>query len=177
MEPVTSESLMEFLARLGKNAPDGTNFYLLGGSALSILGNPRKTLDIDYLAELSLENQPAFEKLVEQIANQLDLDVEEVSIAEFVPLPPNALARRRFIARFGNLDVFVYDLYTIALSKLARGFESDLEDLLFMLQSGLIDLSELDRFFQAVLPDVAKVDIDRREFNLYFNEVKKRFQK
>ena len=38
--------------------------------------------------------------------------------------------------------VYIFDLYTIALSKIARGFESDLEDVMFMIQTG-VDSSSL----------------------------------
>jgi hypothetical protein len=175
LEPVTSASLTEFLTRLGERSPEKTVFYILGGSALSLLGNPRKTLDIDYTTDLKDHVRKDFERLVEQVASQLRLDVEAVPIAEFVPLPPDAVARRRYIGRFGNLDVYVFDLYTIALSKIARGFESDIEDVLFVLREGLISLPELERHFAAVYPKVPQADIDQREFEDYFYEVKKRF--
>jgi hypothetical protein len=175
LEPVTSAALIEFLSRLGEHSPRDTVFYILGGSALSILGNPRQTLDIDYTTELQGENQEAFSRLVDQMAAQLHLDVEAVPIEEFVPLPPGASARRRYIGSYGNLEVYVFDLYTIALSKISRGFESDLEDVLFLLRQGLIDLSELQSHFFAILPDAPKADIDPREFKAYFEEVKKQF--
>jgi hypothetical protein len=47
MEPVTSEVLHEFFQRLSERYPGGGEFYLLGGSALCLLGNPRETLDVD----------------------------------------------------------------------------------------------------------------------------------
>jgi hypothetical protein len=45
MEPVTSAALKTFLQRLGELYPNPAEFYLLGGSALCLLGNPRETLD------------------------------------------------------------------------------------------------------------------------------------
>ena len=52
MEPVTSIALQQFLQRLGEQIPAKSagqadhpaKFYLLGGSALSLLGSPRETL-------------------------------------------------------------------------------------------------------------------------------------
>jgi hypothetical protein len=152
-------------------------FYLLGGSALCVLGNPRQTIDIDYTTDLLGENQKLFKELVDQVADQLQLDVEAVPISEFIPLPPNSNSRRRFIAQYGNLEVYVFDRYSIALSKVARGFESDLEDVLFLLRVGLIDVSELEQNFIAILKGADKVDIDQREFQQYLNEVLKRFKK
>jgi len=52
MEPVTSEVVFRFLQQLGENYPNKLTFYLLGGSALCLLGSPRETLDIDYTIEL-----------------------------------------------------------------------------------------------------------------------------
>jgi hypothetical protein len=110
------------------------------------------------------------------VARELQLDVESVPIAEFIPLPPDAASRSRFIADYGNLEVHLFDLYTIALSKIARGFETDFEDILFMLQQSLIDLPKLERHYQAVLPDVSQADIDPQEFKQNFDWVKQRFR-
>ena len=104
----------------------------------------------------------------------MQLDLEEVPLGEFVPLPPEAEQRRRFVGRFGQLDVYIFDPYSMALSKIARGFESDLDDVMFMLGRDLIEFSELERYFQAVLPKAAKLDIDLREFRQYFEEIRRR---
>ena len=109
-----------------------------------------------------------------QLAAQYRLDIEPVAIAEFVPLPPGAEARRRFIGRFGQVDVYVYDLYTIALSKIARGFETDMEDVIFLIKSNLIDLAELQKRFQAVLPRAAQADIIPNELQQYFQDLMRR---
>jgi hypothetical protein len=97
-----------------------------------------------------------------------------VPLAEFLPLPPLAHQRRRLVGRYGQLQVYIFDLYSIALSKIARGFESDLEDVTFMLRNGLIEYEELEHHFQAVLPEAAKFDIDPREFRAYFAEIRRR---
>ena len=46
-----------------------------------------------------------------------------------------------------------------------------MEDVIFMLHSGVIELGELERHFQTILPQVAKFDIDPREFRAYFAEI------
>ncbi len=45
-----------------------------------------------------------------ELAAQYRLDIEAVPIAEFVPLPPGSETRRRIVGRFGQIDVYVYDL-------------------------------------------------------------------
>jgi len=174
MEPVTPHTLNEFLKRLGERYSNPTNLYLLGGSALLLLGNLRQTLDIDYTTDLNPQQQQMLETIMNELAADYRLDVESVPIAEFVPLPPGAETRRRFISRFGQVDVFVYDLYTIALSKIARGFESDMDDVIFLVNSNLIDLSELQNHFQAVLPRAAQADIIPSEFQQYFQDLLRR---
>lgn len=46
------EDIRHFLRDLGKIYKKSARLYLLGGSALSVLGHPRRTLDIDLAAEL-----------------------------------------------------------------------------------------------------------------------------
>jgi hypothetical protein len=41
------------------------------------------------------------------------------------------------------MDVDVYELYPMALSKIARGLDTDMEDVTFLVESNLIDLAEL----------------------------------
>ncbi len=174
MEPVTPYTLTEFLTRLGERYANPATLYLLGGSALLLLGNPRQTLDIDYTTDLNPQKQQALETIMNELAAQYRLDIEAVPIAEFVPLPPGAETRRRFIGRFSQVDVYVYDLYTIALSKIARGFDTDLDDVIFLIKSNLIDLTELQKHFQTVLPQASKVDIIPSEFQQYFQDLLRR---
>lgn len=174
MEPVTQQSLTEFLTRLGERYSDQATLYLLGGSALLLLGNLRQTLDIDYTTDLKPQQQQALETIMNELAAQYRLDIEAVPIAEFVPLPPGAETRRHFIGRFGKIEVYVYDLYTIALSKIARGFDTDMDDVVFLVKSNLIDLPELQRHFQTILPRASQADIIPSEFQRYFQDLLRR---
>jgi hypothetical protein len=171
MEPVTSTALETFLRRLGERIQQPVTLYLLGGSALRLLGSPRETLDVDYSLE---PGAPEVEKTLNALAKELKLDLEAVPLAQFVPLPPAAEQRRRFIGRYGQVEVYIFDLYSIALSKIARGFESDLEDVQFLLAQGLIAWPDLEAFFQAILPEVRRADIDPQEFQAYFDELRRR---
>ena len=171
MEPVTSLALEQFLQKLGSRAARPIAFYLLGGSALCLLGSPRETLDVDYSLDPA---SPDVEKLIAQLADESKLDLEFVPLAEFIPLPPESEQRHRFVGRYEQMDVFIFDLYSIALSKIARGFESDIEDVLFLLAKDLIDFKELERLFLLILPDADRSDILPSEFKAYFEEVRKR---
>ena len=68
------------------------------------------------------------------------------------------------------------DLYSIALSKIARGFESDLEDVEFMLKENLISWEELEADYQSILPEAHNADINPKEFKIYFATLKQRIK-
>jgi Nucleotidyltransferase of unknown function (DUF6036) len=176
MEPVTLDILRAFLQRLGERFAEGGSLYLLGGSALALLGNPRTTVDIDYTFEAEPGSDEPFEATVAKLAEEMHLDVEAVPIGEFVPLPPRARERRRPVGRYGQLDVYIFDPYSIALSKIARGFEADLEDVTFMLREDLIEFEELQQHFESILPDAPKADIIPSEFRDYFEEIRRRWR-
>ncbi len=85
MEPVTSLALEAFLQKLGERMPKPARLYLLGGSALCLLGSPRETLDVDYSLETGAQG---IEKIINALATELKMDLEAVPLAEFIPLPP-----------------------------------------------------------------------------------------
>ena len=174
MEPVTAVNLKSFLQRLGERYPGPATVYLLGGSALCLLGSPRATLDVDYTFEVAPEDAARFQAALTELGAELRLDLEDVPLDEFVPLPPGARERRRTVGRFGQLDVYIFDLYSIALSKIARGFEADLEDVVFLLRERLVEFGELERYFEQILPHAPKTDIGPQEFRAYFEEVRRR---
>ena len=177
MEPVTEANLRAFLEHLGEQYQGSATLYLLGGSALCLLGSLRVTVDVDYWYDVSSEEEAGFKAAVEILAGEMHLDAEDVSLDEFVPLPIGAYERRQLVGRFGDVEVYIFDLYTIALSKIARGFEADLEDVIFLLQGGLIEFAELEQIFKQVLPQASQVDIIPQEFEDYFAELRRRMRK
>jgi len=64
------------------------------------------------------------------------------------------------IDTFGNLEVFVADPYSIALSKLDRGFDTDLGDIVFLIRSGRIDFDRFEQILQEALPHARKFDFN-----------------
>ena len=174
MESVTEAKLRSLLQRLSERYTGPGSLYLLGGCALCLLGSPRETQDIDYSAEVDSESMERFETVLAELAAEMHLDLEPVPLGEFIPLPPQAYERRKFVGRYGQLDVYIFDLYSIALSKIARGFEADLEDVTFMLQRGFVDFQVLESHFNAILPGVLDFDIAPSEFRTYFEEIRRR---
>lgn len=141
-----------------------------------MLGNPRTTADVDYMFEGEAGSLEQFQATVGELAAEMNLDVEVVPLDEFIPLPPQAWKRRRLVGRYGRLDVYLFDLYSIALSKIARGFEADLEDVMFLLRESLIKFEELEVHFDSILPHASTADIVPTEFRSYFEEVRRRIR-
>jgi hypothetical protein len=52
-------------------------------------------------------------------------------------------------------DVFHFDLYSTALSKIERGTENDFADVLMLLQTGRLDGEMLQNCFREILPRYA----------------------
>lgn len=170
MGSLATDEIKAFLRRLGDRYPHPATLYLLGGSALCFLGNPRRTADIDYTAE---PMATALVTEIESLADEMRLELEAVPIEEFVPLPAGSADRHQWVGQFGELRVYVYDPYTIALSKLSRGFEADLQDVLFLLRKQVIVLDELTRYVEVALPQAWDFDINPADLRLYFDEVKR----
>ena len=132
---LTIADIETFLRRLGDRYPHPTTLYLLGGSALCLLGSPRRTLDIDYFGSDRPDPEDVLAATIRSVATELHIEIEGVPLDQFIPLPQDSDSRHRFIGRFGNLIVYVFDPYSIAISKLDRGFETDPHELLQHLAS------------------------------------------
>ena len=143
--------------------------YLIGGSALILLGATRETIDIDYLTESNGRN---IEKTIKELSSELRIDAEYVPLDEFIPLPEKSEERHRFMRRYGNVSVYIFDPYSIALSKLDRGFEADLEDIVFLIQRGLIFLPQLEQVVQESIPHARKFDMNTSKLQEHLQVVR-----
>jgi Nucleotidyltransferase of unknown function (DUF6036) len=142
MEPIDALQIRTFLAEVGKRYPQAAHLILLGGSALCLLGSSRPTLDIDYVGNDLRKNE--LQQLIDLVAQEMQIELEAVPIDEFVPVPADAQSRWLPVGRFGLIDVFIMDPYTMALSKLDRGFDTDIEDVRFLLHQKLITFEQLE---------------------------------
>jgi hypothetical protein len=106
-------------------------------------------------------------------ADALRAAVEEASPADVVPLPPGAAERARHVGRFGSVDAFLYDPCSVALSKLSRAREQDLEDVRALLRAGVIEGPELRRHFETIPPDYERraVHADPERFRAALDRV------
>jgi hypothetical protein len=154
MIDITAQALQDFLAKLGDCYRHSGRLYLVGGSSLILVAAKVSTLDIDLQFDIPEEHQAQFIRCLRELSRRHQLPVEQASPDQFIPLPQGYQNRHQFIGRYGSLDVFHFDFYSVALSKLSRGNEKDFADVIQMVTQKLIALSQLREQFQEVLPQV-----------------------
>lgn len=152
---VARDDIERFLQQFGRLSQQSGRLYLAGGAELvhgGLRGEGATTVDIDL--RLDVGDESAAETLIRQLMRQLGVNVELASPADFIPLPADWEARSPFVGRYGNTDVFYFDYYTLALSKIARGTSRDLSDVALLAQNGLIQRDELETAYQQILPQL-----------------------
>jgi hypothetical protein len=169
-----SDQIRAYLYTLGNRYTHPAQLYLLRGSALCLLGSPRPTLDIDYIGD-DLKKDDLQIKM-EEIAREMGLDVEAVPINSFIPVPSGGNKRSLHIGKFGKIDVYVFDPYSIALSKLERGFDIDFDDIVFLIKRGFVDLGKLEEIMNASLPRAREFDMNPNEVLVHLKALKGRLK-
>ena len=150
--------ILSILQKLGKRVPPNSRLVLIGGGALALLGSPRLTIDIDFVGD-DIHPTP-LHKTIMQTAKELKIHIEPVPLDRFIPLPKGSDGRLIRIGQYGNLEVFVADPYSIALSKLDRGLDTDFDDIVFLVKKNYVNMEEFERIVKDALPHARKYDFD-----------------
>ena len=127
-----------------------------------LLGWRASTIDIDirFFPELD-ELFRALPKLKED----LQVNVELASPAEFIPELPGWQDRSIFIERIGKTSFYHYDPYSQALAKIERGHSQDRADVQKLMESGLVDRKKLLDYFETIEPELYRYPaIDPKSF-------------
>ncbi len=164
--------IQSILNVLGQQVPPMSRLYLVGGGALVLLGSPRHTVDIDIVGDDISPSE--LHKTILQIAKEQKIFMEPVAIERFIPLPDGHAERAIFIGQFGNLEVFVADPYCIALSKLDRGFDTDFDDLVFLVRRNLVEVQKLEQMTEVALSRASEFDMNPKEVLAHLRELNKR---
>jgi len=170
---LTKSDIEAFLQRVGGRLSKHATVYLIGGSALLLLGNQRTTLDIDYVGTDYPLPTDMLATMIRNVAIEMTIEVEPVPIDEFIPLPEGFETRHDLIGHFGQLSVYLFDPYSIAISKLDRGFDFDLQDVHFLIDKGLITFGQLEQYAEDVLKRASIFDLDKKAFLEHLEEVRK----
>lgn len=93
---------------------------------------------------------------IQQLIQRMQINVEFASPADFMPLPSQWEMHAKYVGRYGLVDVFYFDFYSTALSKIARGNSRDIADVRLPVQQGIINLQELDAAYPEVLAQLGQ---------------------
>src|SRR6266478_10203129 len=148
-QKVTRAKLQQFMQALAAAARSPGKVYLTGGATALLLGFREQTIDVDI--KLDPEPAGAFEAIA-MLKNRLDLNVELASPDDFIPAAADWRERSRHIASIGRLQFFHYDFALQALSKLERGHEQDLADVMSLVRGGYVTAAELKTRFAQIEP-------------------------
>ena len=168
-EPVTRDRIERFLSELGKRYRGGGRLYLVGGTQMVFAGFRGQTEDIDYTVQLEGDHQE-FTAAVRSLIRELNMSVEPAGPGDFIPLPAGWEERSRFVGRYGRLDVYTFDPVSTALSKIERGSSRDVDDVLALLDRGIVSVPELQTAFEAILPrlETESLRVDEYDFRRKF---------
>jgi hypothetical protein len=150
------------MTALGAEAEDETTCYLTGGSTAVLVGWRDTTVDVDILLE------PESDRLLRGLAklkDELRINVELASPADFIPLPEGWRDRSPFVAREGRLVFRHFDPLSQALAKLERDHERDRVDVDALIEARLVERPRLRDSFDEIEPQLYRFPaIDPRRF-------------
>jgi hypothetical protein len=141
------------MGALGRDVRGEHTVYLVGGATAVLEGWRDSTIDID----IALPDRVAGDEVLRalpRIKDELELNVELASPADFVPVPEGWEGRSRSVGREGSVTFLHFDLYSQALAKLERGHDRDLEDVSAMLARGLVERERLRACFGEIEPEL-----------------------
>jgi hypothetical protein len=141
------QRIRDFARELGRAVAPGTRMYLTGGATAVLEEWRESTVDIDVRFE---PDSDAALARISELKETLSINVELASPLDFLPPLDGWQERARFRFREGNLEVFDFDPYSQALSKLERGFELDLDDVENIVNSGQVDPQKLLKLFEGI---------------------------
>jgi hypothetical protein len=160
--------IRSFMRGLGRSARTDATCYLAGGGTAVLLGWRASTIDVD--VKLVPEDD-ALLRAIQRLKNELSINVELASPAEFLPLAAGWEERSLYEDRVGRLTFRHFDLYAQALAKLERAHVRDLEDVAAMVERGFVDPERALSYFAEIEPQLYRFPaVDARAFRARVEE-------
>lgn len=142
-------------------ARDGECFFT-GGATAVLKGWRATTVDLDIAL---VPEQDELLRALPRIKDELQVNVELASPADFIPLPGGWRERGVSIAREGRLTFLHFDPYSQALAKLERALDRDLADVQALVAAQLVEPERLRELFEEIEPHLYRFPaIDPRAF-------------
>jgi hypothetical protein len=150
-ELADADRIRRFMKALGQGANAESACYLTGGATAVLFGWRASTIDVDM--KLVPESDQLL-RAIPRLKDELQINVELASPADFIPVPPGWEDRSVFIAREARLSFFHFDLYAQALSKVERAHAQDLGDVQEMVERGIVDPGRARSYFEGIEPEL-----------------------
>lgn len=172
---VSHENIEQFLHLLARQFPEPSNLYLTGNAIFAHLGlRPSTTNVLQLVVETTDEERMI--TLMQRCASSLHLNVEFSSPEDLIPIPWTWQDQAKYVGPYGYIDVFYFDFVSLALSKIAQGSQSDLNDVWLLVQQRLLSLHSLDDAYLEVQPRMGRKPYDHiqpEQFAEYYAQVRK----
>jgi hypothetical protein len=152
----------EFMQLLGHAADREADVYFTGGATAVLVGWRPTTIDVDIRIEPELDS---LLRAIPQIKDELRINVELASPAEFIPVPDGWKERSISIGREAKVSFHHFDPYAQALAKVERAHDRDLADVKALVGAGLVEPAQALDFFEEIEPELYRFPaIDRVAF-------------
>jgi hypothetical protein len=139
------------MSALSEETERETRLYFTGGASAVLFGWRAATIDVDMKIEPEADR---ILRAIPALKENLELNVELASPADFIPEVPGWAERSRFIGKQGRLSFFHYDFYSQALAKIERGHAQDRDDVQEMLRRGLVEPARALEYFDEIEPEL-----------------------
>ncbi len=168
-EIADADRIRRLMRALGAEADMETRVYFTGGATAVLLEWRRSTIDVDLRI---VPDSDRVLRALPRLKEDLRVNIELASPADFIPVPPGWEGRSLFIATEGKVTFSHFDLYAQALAKVERSHAQDLDDVRAMIRMGLIDRRHALEYFQQVEPELYRYPaVDPRSFGKTVEEV------
>ena len=152
---VDRATIETFLTRLGAEFSRPGRLYLIGETTQVYEGWRERTPRLVFAVEAAPEDREHFDEILRQLLEllaQMEIEAFEEAPGDVIPLPAGHAARARSAGRFGALEVYHFDPYSVAFRLIARGDEPDYHAILAFLRHGWLTVAEMTTLLADLLP-------------------------
>ena len=150
-EPADAERIRRFMRALGAAADQEADVYFTGGATAVLFGWRSTTIDVDIKLEPELDS---LLRAIPEIKDELRINVELASPADFIPVPDGWKERSISIGREAKVSFHHFDPVAQALAKLERAHELDRVDVRALVEAGLVEPAQLLEVFGQIEPEL-----------------------
>jgi hypothetical protein len=150
-ELADADRVRRLMRAMGAAARSETAAYFSGGATAVLVGWRATTLDVDLLLE---PEDDAVLRAIPALKDELHVNVELASPADFIPALAGWVDRSLFAGREGLITFYHFDPYAQVLAKLERDHAKDREDVAALVGRGLVDPQRALALFAEIEPQL-----------------------